>query len=200
MRAALEALISGGVGEVKVQQLGQQIGVSRSSFYWYFKDRDDLLEALLELWETRNTGVIADYASHPSTTVTEAVATLFLAFVRPDRFDPRLDFAIREWARRSPVVRARVDASDGTRLAAIAAMFCRHGYASEEAETRARILYYQQIGYYALDLDEPMEDRIGRVAGYLLGFTGQSPRADELARFETALRDTLAEDLDQPTS
>jgi AcrR family transcriptional regulator len=35
--------------------LGARLGVSRSSFYWYFESRQDLLDALLDAWEVRNT-------------------------------------------------------------------------------------------------------------------------------------------------
>jgi AcrR family transcriptional regulator len=33
-----------GVDAVRVMPLSEALGVSRSSFYWYFKDRDDLLD------------------------------------------------------------------------------------------------------------------------------------------------------------
>ena len=192
LRVAKAALVTGGVGEVKILPLGRTLDVSRSSFYWYFKDREDLLEALLDDWERRNTGAVATACVARSRTITEAVATLFLAFVAPGGFDYRLDFAIREWSRRSAEVRARVDASDAARLAAIAAMFTRHGYAAAEAEIRARILYYQQIGYYALDLSEPLDERLARVPGYLFGFTGQHPDPAEVAAFEAAVRAATA--------
>ncbi len=35
-------------------------------------------------------------------------------------------------------------------------MFERPGYPSKDALVRARVLYYKQIGYYALDITEPI--------------------------------------------
>ena len=44
---ALSALAVEGVAHVTVLNLSERLGVSRSSFYWYFKNRDELLDALL---------------------------------------------------------------------------------------------------------------------------------------------------------
>lgn len=47
LNSARDVLVHDGVGELKILSLSNRLGVSRSSFYWYFKDRDDLLAALL---------------------------------------------------------------------------------------------------------------------------------------------------------
>ena len=54
---ALNALASDGVDHVTVLSLSERLGVSRSSFYWYFKNRDELLDALLDRWDQLNTRV-----------------------------------------------------------------------------------------------------------------------------------------------
>ena len=63
-------------------------------------------------------------------------------------------------------------------------MFRRHGYPEYEADARARILYFMQLGYHALDQHEPMRIRLNRVKGYLLGFTGKQPRPEEVAALD----------------
>ena len=74
-------------------------------------------------------------------------------------------------------MRQRIDAADAARIAAVTAMFARYGYDAYEADTRARILYFMQLGYHALDQTEPMETRLSRTEGYLRGFTGAEPDA-----------------------
>ncbi|WP_370230751.1 TetR/AcrR family transcriptional regulator [Cognatishimia sp.] len=174
-------LVDEGVGEIKIVSLAQKLGVSRSSFYWYFENRRDLLEALLQEWETRNTKTLVSKCGQPSESISEATCNFFRCFVDTRLFDPGLDFAVREWARRDVAVRARIDLADQTRLHALTDMFLRHDYAPYDAECRARILYYMQIGYHALDLRELMEVRLSRAKGYLEGFTGQEadPQAIE---------------------
>ncbi|WP_224380197.1 TetR/AcrR family transcriptional regulator [Roseovarius carneus] len=192
LNVAMDILISDGVAHLKITGLGERLGVSRSSFYWYFKSRKDLLEALLRAWEDGNTGIVQHHAALPARTITEAVCNLFRAFVDPRLFNHKLDFAVREWARRDGSVRRVIDRNDRARVAAITAMFARHGHSAADADVRARILYYQQIGYYALDLSEPLEERLRRVEGYVQGFTGQRPRAEEIAALVAYLRKALA--------
>ena len=183
LNAARHTLIRDGVGQVKILGLAEQLGVSRSSFYWYFKTRAELLAALLDDWDARTTGVIAAHCERPAPTITGAVCNFFRCFVAPDLFDPGLDFAVREWARRDAVVRARIDAADAARLGAVRGMFERHGFDPPEADIRARILYFMQLGYHALDQTETMETRMGRIEGFLRGFTGIDPQADEVEAF-----------------
>lgn len=53
--AALRALARGGVAAVAVDTLAGELGITRGSFYWHFKDREALLVAAVELWEQRTT-------------------------------------------------------------------------------------------------------------------------------------------------
>ncbi|KQV04705.1 MULTISPECIES: TetR/AcrR family transcriptional regulator [unclassified Kitasatospora] len=53
--AALRAMARGGVAAVSVNALAGELGATRGSFYWHFKDRDALLTAALEMWEQDTT-------------------------------------------------------------------------------------------------------------------------------------------------
>lgn len=183
LNAARDVLVSEGVGEVKVLTLSHRLEVSRSSFYWYFKNRQDLLDHLLADWEARNTRELVTRCAAAAETITGAVCNFFTCFIDPKLFDRGLDFAVREWARRDKAVRARIDAADAARIEAVTAMFARHGYDASDADARARILYFMQLGYHALDVREDLSERLGRVEGYLRGFTGEEPSAQEINDF-----------------
>ncbi|MER5934474.1 TetR family transcriptional regulator [Streptomyces sp. NPDC002054] len=59
--AALRAMARGGVAAVSVNALAGELGATRGSFYWHFKDRDALLTAALEMWEQDDThGLIGE--------------------------------------------------------------------------------------------------------------------------------------------
>ena len=188
LKLALDTLISDGVESVRVLSLGQKLGVSRSSFYWYFQSRQDLLDQLLAYWRETNTHFIVDRASRPSATIIRGVMSVFECWLDVRLFDPRLDFAIRAWARQSDSVRKRIDQADDERVAAIRDMFLRHGYAPDDAFVRARVLYFMQIGYYSLELHEPLDNRLSLVAAYLRSFTGQEPTHEDITDFAAYAR------------
>lgn len=183
LNAAMRTLVDDGVERVKVLTLADRLDVSRSSFYWYFKDRDDLLAALLDEWQSKNTGALVTEAFAPARTIAGACCNVFRCFVNPALFDIALDFAIRDWARRDDRVRAALDASDARRLDALQAMFARHGYGETDALVRARTLYYMQIGYIDADLREPMEERLRLNPYYIQTFTGRDTDAEDLDAF-----------------
>ena len=183
INTAMEVLIRDGVDRVKILALAEAMGVSRSSFYWYFGSRQDLLDALLEAWEARNTAAMVAQADAPAPTITAAICNVFRCTANPALFDTALDFAIRDWARRDGAVREVLHTSDDTREAALKAMFLRYDYPEAEAITRAKVLYYMQLGYDFAGRPEAPALRLARVPEYLRVFTGREPGADEIAAF-----------------
>jgi AcrR family transcriptional regulator len=183
LNVAMDVLISDGIDQIKVLNLAERMAVSRSSFYWYFKSRQELLDALLARWQATNTAALVAQAEAPAETITAAVCNVHRCVVNSDLFDTALDFAVRDWARKSGKVRRALDQSDARRLAALHAMFARYGYSEIEAETRARVLYYMQIGYDLAQLNESIEMRISMVAHYLYAFTGVKPKPEEVEEF-----------------
>ena len=183
LQAAKQALLDTGLDAVKIQPLATRLQISRTSFYWFFKDRKALLDALLEEWEAKNTGAFVEACEAYAETVSEAVLNLVGVFFDEDVFEARLDFAVRGWAHQSDAVMARVNAADERRLAAIRSLFERFGYPPDEADVRARTLYLTQIGYISMQVREPLQVRMTRVARYVEIFSGRAPGAREMARF-----------------
>ncbi|MEY2753678.1 MAG: hypothetical protein RJB65_36 [Actinomycetota bacterium] len=188
LAAARSALVTDGVEHVRVAVLADRLGVARSSFYWYFADRDELLAALLDEWEQHNTASLVEHCERPSDSITEAMYAVFECWADPRLFDVGLEFAVREWARRDPDVRERIAAADVVRLSAIAALHRRHGYSRAEADVRARVQYHSQIGLYALGVEESHDERLRMVAGYVKVFTGIEPAPTETRRFARWVR------------
>ena len=49
--AALESIAEQGISALAVETLARQLGVTKGSFYWHFRNREALLKATLERWE-----------------------------------------------------------------------------------------------------------------------------------------------------
>ena len=181
--AAYQLLVEGGVEAVKVMPLAEKLGLSRTSFYWHFADREALLDGLVARWQSRNTANLMRQTEAPAATITEAVLNLFDCWIIQDLFDSRLEFAIRTWALTDPALAKTLAAADATRIAAIKTMFLRFGYPDAEADIRAHTVYLTQIGYISMRVDEPLLPRLDRIPPYALTFTGHAPSAAEVKSF-----------------
>ena len=89
LRAALELCLSG-IDQVKIAPLAADMGVTTGSFYWHFKNRRELLEALLDYWEREMTDVAIDAARHFPGTAPERIYGLMEGVMSNSfaRYDP----------------------------------------------------------------------------------------------------------------
>lgn len=188
IEAGIEALTAEGIANVKIQVMAKTLAVSRSSFYWFFADLQELHRELLDSWLRKNTSPIIERALRPAQTVTKAVCHIFECWVDPALFDPRLDAAVRSWGQVDSAVRGVVDQADDQRVDAVARMFQRYDYPQEEAFIRARVLYFTQIGHYTLGMRDDRETRLRLLRPYLLSFTGRHASDDEVEAFEILMR------------
>ena len=144
MRAALEAVSDRGVHEVKVSLLAKKLGATTGSFYWHFKNRHDLLEALLDWWETEMTDAAINEARQFDGTAEERILGLMRRVVS-DRL-ARYDIAIWQWAlsdRRAKRVYGRVVKK---RFDFACWMFEEAGFSKEQAKRRGRMMVVYLMG------------------------------------------------------
>jgi AcrR family transcriptional regulator len=147
-------LIAKGVERVRVDGLARTLEITRGSFYWHFPSRRALLDALLEDWRVRNTAPFLAAARDGARSGEEKFHALVDIWLDESEYDPAYDAAIREWARTSARVANLVRKVDRRRIDLLATICRELGYERQEAEIRARITYFHQVGYYALGLRE----------------------------------------------
>jgi AcrR family transcriptional regulator len=168
---ARQVLVEEGVAAVKIDRLARIAGVTRGGFYWRFKSREELLEALIEDWRDTNTAPLLRVLAEPGN-LPERLGRLADLYIAESEFSWSYDRAVRAWAMLSPAVSEVVHAIDQVRIDAIRQIFADAGHSGEEALVRARITYFHQVGYYAADIRESLSRRQELRGIYLRVLTG----------------------------
>jgi AcrR family transcriptional regulator len=160
VRAAKTRLAEYGVESVRVEVLARDLGVSKGSFYWHFRDRGELLETLLGQWEDGELGWL-------EVEVGTSAATRWARFIErtanPDRM--RMEIALRAWARAEEHVAPRVAAIERRKARLIADVLEEVGFTEAAAESWSEAVLLICLGW----LDRATRDRRFPVTGRGLG-------------------------------
>ena len=183
LTAAYDVLLESGVDSVRILLMAKRLNLSRTSFYWFFKDREELLVGLLRLWRDKNTGNFIRQTNSYAETLVEGLLNVSDCWFDTTVFDSQFEFAVRSWALQSPEVQAEVQTADELRLAALSDLFRRFGYSEISAGVRARTVYLTQIGYISMQTSEELELRLARMSTYIEVFSGHAPQQREMNRF-----------------
>ncbi|SOC51776.1 transcriptional regulator, TetR family [Blastococcus aggregatus] len=152
-RAALEVLGERGVTGLAIEPLARSLGTTKGSFYWHFRDREDLIRAALERWENAETdaviamlGPLADGGSR----LRELLTAIFLTHADvPDRSvglaahpgHPAVDEVLAR------VTRRRIDY--------VAEQLVAAGIDAEESRHRAVLAYTAYLGWSTMMRSTP---------------------------------------------
>ena len=141
--AATEVLVHQGIDSVRVDVLAQQLQVTRGSFYWHFRDREDLLRRVLQAWREQTTVQLTLRLERAHVDPREQLRDVLSLPIRGRAAQraARIELAIRAWARRDTMARQAVDEADGARLAYISQVFSSLGFGLAEARWRAFATY-----------------------------------------------------------
>lgn len=154
LRAATQTIADSGVDGVKVETLARQLGVTKGSFYWHFKDRRALLDAVLEHWrQGRVDDIVQRTQCAPGDEIAQLHHVIDTYSLARNRRGMRIELAIRDWARHDAAARAVIDAVDTLRLECASALFLAAGRSPDEAASRSLLLYAYVFGLGMMDGD-----------------------------------------------
>jgi AcrR family transcriptional regulator len=143
IEAALAALAENGVEAVAVEPLARRLGVTKGSFYWHFRDRDELLAATLAEWERERTEELIerlDSIEDPRERLAEWARHAFVA-------DKALLVGLHA-AAEHPLVAPVLRRVTERRIEWLADLFREAGVAPAAARRRARLLYSADLGLF----------------------------------------------------
>ena len=158
LRRALEVLRDEGVQGVRIERLARDLGVTKGSFYWHFKDRGDLRRSMLDYWTEKYNDVIVQ---HPEYQDAEPAAGLLAAVrrVRAEGLD-HYELAMRAWAAHDEEAAAAVRAAYEKRTTFVRGFFTRLGFRGLAAEIRTRLALCYLSWEPSMYPDEPESRRL----------------------------------------
>lgn len=168
IEGAIEVLAREGVAGLRVEVLAKRCGVTKGSFYWHFKDRQDLLAAVLEHWRE---GRIRDIEKITTVSPGHEREQLHFAIkvygTSRNRKGVSIELAVRDWARHDPQAAAVVEAVDLYRLECTRKLFVAAGMSDAEAKSRSLLLYACVFGLSLMHythFDDHLDDLKQRIA------------------------------------
>ncbi len=152
--AAIDVLAEHGIDGVRVEVLAKRCRVTKGSFYWHFKDRDELLSAVLAAWKQgRIEFVRRQMQAAPEHARAQLYRVIDLYSGAINRRGMQIELAIRDWARRDARAVAVVAQVDAARLAHTSGLFRACGLPRREATSRSLLLYAYTFGLSLMSYD-----------------------------------------------
>ncbi|MDD5296340.1 MAG: TetR/AcrR family transcriptional regulator [Rhodocyclaceae bacterium] len=159
IQAATEVLGEEGISGVRVEVLAKRFSVTKGSFYWHFKDRQDLLSAMLETWrEGRIKDILKQTESSPGQEAERTKHVIEVYSAAKNRKGMQIELAMRDWARRDAACAAVVEEVDRIRLECAGKLFLASGCSEQEAATRSLLLYAYVFGQSLMSGTPPAVD------------------------------------------
>ena len=165
IQAGFSQLSAHGVETVRVEILARNLATTKGSFYWHFKDREELLLRLLLRWENEEERWLEEAAELQS-----GAAARWARFVArcadPER--ARLEAAMYAWSRQDERVARRVATIETKRRAHVVSVLRNVGFTLSAAEKWSEVAWLICLGWMDRTTRDP-EFRLGHreLGGFL---------------------------------
>lgn len=169
-KEALAMLAEEGIAGIRVELLARRLNVTKGSFYWHFKDRDALLNAMLERWRRTATLALIDRLDSGLDNPRDRLATLLALPIRGRNSSQAADveLSIRLWGRSDDRARIALAEVDELRMRYISQLLTRSGVPEKDARARS-ILAYSYLRVAATLISHDDEALMNQCEAILLG-------------------------------
>lgn len=146
--AAAGLIVEGGFDAVRILPLSRRLGVSRGSFYWHFRDHQDLVSSFLQRWQQRRMAELELLAPAGEDLRAETHRILRLLLGESGRSVRRMrvELAVRDLARRDDEAARAVAAVDEARIRHNQDLLLRTADDPDGARDLSLLLYVATIG------------------------------------------------------
>jgi AcrR family transcriptional regulator len=134
---ALDILSKQGVEGVRVERLARDLDIAKSSFYWHFESRADLLKQVLDYWTYEYTSIVIGNQElrqlDPVERLSQVASMIFEYKLT------KFDLSLRAWAENDVIVAEKVAKVFQWRMDYLRETFREIGFSGEELEMRTRL-------------------------------------------------------------
>ena len=150
LSSALEVLSKEGNAKLRIDAVTNDLGVTKGSFYWHFKDRADFVRSIAAYWAKYSTEQVIEMINQSQGTASDRLFNLMDFLCRKDH--GKYDVSVRAWAAQEPEVARIVKKVDVRRLAFVRSLFIELGFKGRELEMRTRtfvVFHSLELGSFA---------------------------------------------------
>ncbi len=138
LEKALDVLEIDGINEVKIERLARELNISKSGFYWHFKDRKDLIRTMITYWEEEFTSVVTSNSAILNAKPKERIY-LTMKMILENNLT-RLELPMRFSAEKDPIAWKMINRVYQVRLNFFRSALSEIGFESEDLEMRIHLL------------------------------------------------------------
>jgi len=133
----LAVLETDGIAGVRIEILAKRLGISKSGFYWHFKNRDQLLKELLNHWSRELTEVAT---TNPEMLALEPKNRIIKTAEMILDYDlTRYEIPIRQWALHDAEAARAVRKVNRLRLDFLSEAFSELGFTGDDLDIRVML-------------------------------------------------------------
>lgn len=158
LQKSLDIISGQGFGRVVIDNIVTSLGVTKGSFYWHFKDRNDFLENLVTHWDEAYTKIVMRHIDEIKTEAPERLLELMLYITR-NRL-ASYDAAILALGHNEPHVSSQIAEVFKSRMQFVATLFAEMGYKGTDLEVRSRMIVTFMSQEQNIPAQRPLKEQI----------------------------------------
>ena len=152
-----------GLDGVRVEPLARRLGVTKGSFYWHFKGRQELIEALVDYWFS----LWDDEISNDRLSQSNPVDRIWVLFENViGRLSRGQTVSLRMLSHSDEDIARRIEERDRQRLAFLIDQLQELGFSPQEARVRGQVYQVLMTGEFLRSGGQLLSARIERARDY----------------------------------
>ena len=146
LKLGLKYFSTGGVKALNVEKMATKLGCSKSSFYWYFDNRDIFINKMLNYWVSVSTDALVAEAENNHTPSRKLYSLLQQVFT--DKRGQDFMFYLRKYAQTNAEAKVILDETERARTAYLAVLLVQMGLEVSAAHEKSEMIYAYYLGWY----------------------------------------------------